>query len=62
VECSQKLRIAPGNAQQSYLVDKIMGAAQDGGCFSGVRMPAGGPYLSDADIASIASWINAGAH
>ena len=60
VECTQKLRIASGNSTQSYLVDKIMGAAQDGGCFSGKQMPLGKPALAASDIATIASWINAG--
>jgi hypothetical protein len=58
--CAQKLRIASGNSAQSYLVDKIMGAAQDGGCFSGKQMPLGKAPLAAADIATITSWINAG--
>jgi hypothetical protein len=60
VECPQKLRIAPGDAAHSYLVDKILGAAQDGGCFSGRQMPLNKPPLSTSDSALIASWINAG--
>jgi hypothetical protein len=61
VECSAKERIASGSSTTSYLVDKIMGAAQVGSCFSGVRMPAGGaPALSTADINTIATWINEG--
>jgi hypothetical protein len=55
VECSMKKRIAPGHSQHSYLVDKIIGSAQDGGCFAGARMPAGGPYLVPSDIATIAA-------
>jgi len=58
--CSQKLRIASGDATHSYLVDKIMGAAQDGACFSGRQMPLGKPALAASDVATIASWINAG--
>jgi hypothetical protein len=61
VECPLKLRIAPGNAAQSYLVDKILGAAQDAGCFSGRQMPLRQPPLAASDISVIASWINAGA-
>jgi len=60
VECPQKLRIAPGDAAHSYLIDKIQGAAQDGGCFSGRQMPLNKPPLATSDIALIASWINAG--
>ena len=59
-ECAMKLRIASGDAAHSYVVDKVMGAAQDGGCFTGVRMPAGGPPLAASDIATIVSWINNG--
>lgn len=60
VECPLKLRIAPGRADQSYLVDKIMGVAQDTGCFSGKQMPLNKPPLVASDIAIISSWINAG--
>ncbi len=58
--CAQKLRIVSGNAAQSYLVDKLLGAAQDGGCFSGRQMPLGRPALAAADLATITNWINAG--
>jgi hypothetical protein len=62
VECPDKQRITAGDSGISYLVDKIMGHAQNGGCFSGQRMPAGGnPPLSDEEIATIAAWIDAGA-
>jgi hypothetical protein len=60
VGCAQKLRIASGASAQSYLVDKILGAAQDGGCFSGKQMPLGKPALSAADITTIKSWIDSG--
>jgi phospholipase C len=59
-ECAGKLRISSGSAATSYTVDKILGAAQDGGCYLGQRMPAGAPPLADADIATIVGWINAG--
>ncbi len=52
VECTQKLRIVSGDSVHSYLVDKLLGAAQDGGCFSGKQMLA-------SDISLITSWINA---
>jgi hypothetical protein len=60
VECPLKLRIAPGDAAHSYLVDKIGGAAQDGGCFSGRQMPLNKPPLAASDIALITAWISAG--
>jgi phospholipase C len=60
VECATKMRIAPNGAVRSYLIDKVMGVAQDGGCFSGQRMPSGGPPLANSDIALIAAWIDSG--
>jgi hypothetical protein len=60
VDCPTKMRIASGDSMHSYLVDKIRGAAQDGGCFAGLRMPRNLPPLSDSDIALIAAWIDAG--
>ena len=59
-ECATKMRIASGDAAHSYMVDKVLGAAQDAGCFAGVRMPAGGQPLDASDIATIVSWINNG--
>lgn len=59
--CPLKLRVAPGQAAHSYLVDKILGAAQDGGCFSGRQMPLNKPALASSDIAIISAWIDAGA-
>jgi phospholipase C len=60
VECTAKMRIASGDSAHSYIVDKVEGAAQDGGCFSGSRMPLGGAPLAASDIALIAAWIDAG--
>ena len=60
-ECPLKNRITAGDAAHSYLIDKLHGAAQDGACFVGQRMPAGSPALADSDIALITAWINAGA-
>jgi len=59
--CSGKLRIAPGQSAHSYIVDKIKGAAQDGGCFSGRQMPLNRPALAASEIAIISAWIDAGA-
>jgi len=58
--CPQKLRIASGSSAHSYLVDKLLGAAQDGGCFSGRQMPLGKPPLAASDLGVITSWIDAG--
>ncbi len=53
-------RIEPGNPDQSYLVHKIEGTqSQVGG--GGGRMPLGGSALSATEIATIRSWIAAGA-
>ncbi len=49
-------RVAAGNPDQSYLVQKIEGRAA-----VGERMPYGGPYLDDATIAVIRAWVAAGA-
>ena len=59
-ECPLKLRINSGDAAHSYVVDKVLGSAQDGACFTGVRMPAGGQPLAASDVATIVSWINNG--
>lgn len=52
-------RVAPGNADSSYLALKIQGRA---GLVGGVgtRMPLGGS-LSQAQIDTVITWINAGA-
>jgi mono/diheme cytochrome c family protein len=49
--------IAPGDPTNSYVIQKLEGATT----ISGVRMPAGGPYLSQATINQVAAWISAGA-
>jgi hypothetical protein len=62
-QCPTKpmINAVTGGSATSYLVDKILGGPQDGGCFVGTRMPAGQPQLSPSDIAVFTSWINAGA-
>ena len=67
-----KLLIDPGHPEKSYIVDKVLGRAQDCGCFMGARMPymcsapEGGPAhlacLMDSDIQTIVDWIGGGAH
>ena len=49
-------RIAAGDPDNSYLIQKIEGHAA-----VGVRMPYGGPYLDDATIAVMRQWIANGA-
>jgi mono/diheme cytochrome c family protein len=56
-EQSAVLYIAAGDPDNSYLVRKIEGAA----LISGVRMPPGGPYLSQAQIDDLRAWVAAGA-
>ena len=50
------LRVAPNNADNSYLIQKLEGTASNGS-----QMPRGGPALSQDTINIIRQWINAGA-
>jgi hypothetical protein len=51
-------RITPGNAERSYLVKKIRGDSD----IAGQRMPQDGPpYLTQAQIDGLISWVQAGA-
>ena len=50
------LRVAPGDADGSYLVHKLEGTAAVGG-----RMPAASPPLDPATIDVIRAWIDSGA-
>jgi hypothetical protein len=50
-------RVAPGDAANSYVVQKLEGAPT----ITGARMPFGGPYLDQATIDQVKAWINAGA-
>ncbi len=49
-------RVAPGDAQNSYLVIKIEGRQT-----SGAQMPLVGPPLDSIDIQNIRNWIDQGA-
>ena len=51
------LRVAPGDPDNSYIVQKLEGRTD----ISGVRMPTRGPYLTDGQIAIIKRWIELGA-
>ena len=57
VEQSSLMRIAPGDPENSYLLQKIRG---DMG-ISGARMPLGRSALSDEDIELVRQWIADGA-
>jgi len=51
--------VTPGDAAGSAFIQALKGE----GIFTGAvfrRMPAGGPFFSDDQIAEIAAWINAG--
>jgi hypothetical protein len=49
--------VVAGDADLSYLVHKLEGAAD----ISGVRMPRGGPYLTEGQMLIIRRWIQLGA-
>ena len=51
------LRVKPGDPANSYLIQKLEGSAG----ISGQRMPLGGPYLDQATIDQVKSWITSGA-
>lgn len=55
-EVPSLMRVAPGNPDNSYLVQKIEGHAAVGG-----RMPLGGAPLSADQIAAIRQWVSDGA-
>jgi hypothetical protein len=50
-------KVAPGDPDHSYLVQKIEGAAS----ISGARMPFGGPFLAQSEINLVRAWIAQGA-
>jgi uncharacterized protein (TIGR03118 family) len=51
------MRVKPGDPANSYVIQKLEGAAG----ISGSRMPQGGPFLDQPTIDSIKSWIASGA-
>ena len=51
--------VAPGNPGTSYLVEKLQGSVNIAA--GSKQMPLGGPYLSAAQILTVAQWITAGA-
>ena len=56
-EQSTVARVAPSQPENSYLIRKLEGTAG----IAGARMPFGGPFLDQATIDSVKSWIGAGA-
>jgi uncharacterized protein (TIGR03118 family) len=50
------MRVKPSDSANSYIVNKLKGVD-----ISGSRMPLGGTPLTDAQIAEVVSWIDAGA-
>ena len=56
VEVSSLKRVAPGDPDNSYVIQKLEGHAA-----VGARMPFGGPYLDAGTIAMIRQWISNGA-
>lgn len=54
---SSAVRVVPGNSTDSYLIQKLEGRSD----IVGSRMPQGGPFLSQADIDVIRTWIAQGA-
>lgn len=57
VECSGRLRVAPGDPSQSYVMNKLMGVSL---CY-GTQMPKTGAKLPQSQIDLIGSWICNGA-
>jgi hypothetical protein len=58
VQCPDRVYVAPGAPEESYLIFKLRGA---GPCYYGDRMPRGTTPLTPAQIDLIAAWIAAGA-
>ena len=51
-------RVTPGDSVNSFIIQKLEGTQ---GAANGARMPLNGPYLDQATIDQVKSWINAGA-
>jgi hypothetical protein len=56
-QCNDRLLVAPGQPEASYLMDKLQGVNL---CF-GTQMPKAAPALSAAELAAISEWICRGA-
>ena len=51
------MRVKPGDPDNSYVIHKLEGAPG----ITGSRMPFGGPFLAQATIDEVRSWIASGA-
>ena len=51
------IRVVPGDPNASYLIHKLEGRSD----IAGSRMPLGGPFVPQADIDVIRTWIAQGA-
>jgi hypothetical protein len=51
------MRVKPSDPDNSYVIHKVEGAEG----ITGVRMPLGGPVLSQPTIDQIRAWISGGA-
>jgi mono/diheme cytochrome c family protein len=56
IEAPALKRVTPGDPANSYVIHKLEGTQS-----AGSRMPLGGPFLDQATIDSVKSWIQAGA-
>ena len=54
---SALMRVVPGDSETSYLIHKLEGRAS----IAGSRMPQGGPFLTETEIALVRGWIRGGA-
>jgi hypothetical protein len=56
-QCGSRKRVAPGDPDASYLINKVTGI---GMCF-GSKMPKTGSGLSSAQVDELRAWIGSGA-
>jgi uncharacterized protein (TIGR03118 family) len=56
LEMGTLMRVKPSDSTNSYVVHKLLGTD-----ITGSRMPLGGPFLDQATIDQVKSWIDAGA-
>lgn len=56
-ECTNKLRVAPGDIAGSYLMNKLTGS----GMCSGSQMPKTATSLTQSELDTVQAWIGSGA-
>jgi hypothetical protein len=54
-------KVVKTGSRLSKLIHKLEGITESGGGITGERMPPGGPYLTDAEVRTVAEWIDLGA-